>query len=272
MKRVKRSSRALATAALAAVALAGCSSPGPDSSAASALPSAAAAPGSPSASASASGAAPSASGSPSGSAGGLAAASADEILAAARDALLRATTVHAKGDLVSAGTTYTIDLRMVRGLGAVGTMGVEGTTLKLVRIKDTAYVLPDAAFLRDATDSADAARLLAGKYLKVTAKRSSALSPYVALTDAGQTFGPALAPAGTLTKGKVVTVAGVRAIDVVVDGGKGGHVLVALTGTPYPVRIVSGGKTPRSVDLDAYGARVKLVAPPASQVRAVPGF
>jgi hypothetical protein len=198
--------------------------------------------------------------------------SADEILAASRAALLRASSVHAKGDLVSDGTPYTIDMRMVRGVGAAGTMAVQGKGLKLVRIGDTAYVQPDAAFLLAATNSASSVRLLSGTYFKVTARKSALFAPFVALTDAEQAFGPALAPPGAVTKGKVSKVNNQRVLDLLVDGGKSGHVLVALSGTPYPMRIVYGSSAGQHVDLDGFNARVKLTAPPASKVRTVPGF
>jgi hypothetical protein len=214
---------------------------------------------------------PSASASPSPSVA-IESRSADEILAAARAALLRAPSVHAKGELVSDGTPYTIDMRMVRGVGATGTMAVQGKGLRLVRIGDTAYVQPDAAFLRAATNSVSSVRLLSGTYFKVTARKSALFAPFVALTDAEQAFGPTLAPPGAVTKGKVTTVNKQRVLDLLVDGGKSGHVFVALSGTPYPVRIVYGSSARQHVDLDGFGARVKLAAPPASKVRTVPGF
>ena len=272
MKRVNRRIRAPhartgAVAALAVLALAACSSSGSGSPARAAAgsPSAATAP------------APSASATPSPTAppavkAGLEAATGDEILAEARSALLRASSVHAKGDLVSEGTSYAIDLRMVRGVGAAGTMAVEGKGLDLVRIGDTAYVRLDPAFLRAATNSSSSVRLLSGTYFKVTARRSATFAPFVALTDAEQAFGSALAPTGTVTKGKVVRLNKQRVIDLLVDGGRSGHVYVSLSGTPYPVRIVYGSSAEEHVDLDGYGAKVKLTPPPAAKVRTVPGF
>jgi hypothetical protein len=224
---------------------------------------------------------PTASASPTASVGGAASpspsapleqASADEILALSRAALLRASSVHAKGDLVSDGTPYTIDMRMVRGVGAVGKVAVQGKGLTLVRIGDTAYVQPDAAFLRAATNSASSVRLLSGTYFKVTARKSALFAPFVALTDAEQAFSSTLAPTGAVTKGKIALIGKQRVVDLLVDGGTSGHVFVALSGTPYPVRIVYDSSARQHVDLDSFGARVKLAAPPASKVRTVPGF
>ncbi len=75
-----------------------------------------------------------------------------------------------------------------------------------------------------------------------------------------------------VTKGQVTRVNKLRVLDLLVDGGRSGHVFVALSGTPYPVRIVYGSSSRQHVDLDGFGARVKLAAPPASKVRTVPGF
>jgi hypothetical protein len=257
-----RTPRAGAAGVLAVLALAACSSPSapaPASSSAN-LPSAAvvAPPPSPSPSA----AAPA----------GLEAASADEILAEARAALLRASSVHAKGRLLSGGTSYRIDLRLVRGKGATGTMAVEGKGLALVRIGGTAYVQPDAAFLQSATNSASAVRLLQGTWFRVTARKTAAFAPFVALTDVSQAFGGALAPTGTVRKGTISKLGRQRVIDLVIDGGKGGHVVVALTGTPYPLRIIYPGRGDQRVDLDSFGARIKLTPPPAAKVKSVPGF
>ncbi len=256
-----------ATSAAAVVALAACSSPTePPAAISSTTP--------PEATAAVSAApVPSPSATPSATApAGLEAASADEILAEARAALLKAPSFHAKGRLLSGGASYRIDLRLVRGAGATGTMEVEGKSLNLVRIGDTAYVQPDAAFLRSATDSASAVRLLQGTWFKVTARKTAAFAPFVALTDAGQAFGGALAPTGTVRKGPISKLGRLRVIDLVIDGGKGGRVVVALTGTPYPVRIVYPGRGDQRVDLDRFGARVKLTPPPAAKVRTVPGF
>jgi hypothetical protein len=248
----------------AAVAVSACSSPSEPSAASSALP--------PEATAAVSAApAPSPSATPTAPAG-LEAASADEILAEARAALLKAPSVHAKGRLLSGGDSYRIDLRLVRGAGAAGTMAVEGKGLRLVRIGDTAFVQPDAAFLRSATDSASAVRLLQGTWFKVTARKTAAFAPFVALTDVGQAFGGVLAPTGTVRKGAISKLGRQRVIELLIDGGKGGRVVVALTGKPYPVRIVYPGGGDARVDLDRFGARVKLTPPPAAKVRTVPGF
>jgi hypothetical protein len=257
--------RALALAAVAAAALAGCS--GGSSPAPPAAGSAGSGGSTPSASAPAS---PSAGASASASASvDLADASADEILAQARDAFLAAPSVHAKGALLTDGTSYSIDLRLVKGRGAFGTVGSKGGKVTVVRVGNAAYVALDPASLRAATGSAEAARRYAGKFFSVTSANRQSFAPFLALTDAAQAFGPALTPTGTVAKGAVSTVNGRRVVDLLVDGGSTGDVYVALDGPPYPVRI-GFGKGGQHVDFDSYGAKVALAAPPKSKLVPTP--
>ncbi|HVN10816.1 MAG TPA: hypothetical protein VMT69_01890 [Kineosporiaceae bacterium] len=197
-------------------------------------------------------------------------ASADEILARARTALLAARTVHARGAVRNGGTAYTLDLRLVRGVGATGSVASEGRDLGVLRIGKVAYVLLDAATWKAATGSDAAARTFAGKYLKVTDASSAAFQPFLALTDVQRAYGSALAPTGVLTKGSVTTVQGRRVIDLEIDGGASGDVYVTLDGTPYPVRLAYGPGAAQYVDFDQFGAKVVLAAPPASKVVTVP--
>jgi hypothetical protein len=258
--RSPRRCAALAVSVTAAVLLSACSdgsagpapssSPGPSGSAtppASGAPSASAAP-SPSASA------------------GLAAASADEILAQARQALLAAGSVHAKGSVRSGGAAYKLDLQMVRKLGARGSLSGQGASLGVVRIKNTAYVQLDQDSWRSVTGSAATARQFAGKYLKVTSSSGAAFKPFLALTDVDQVFDTLLEPTGTVTKGAVTTIGGRKVVDLKVDGGRTGDVYVALDGKPYPLRLAYGGVGGQRVDLDGFGRKVTLTAPPASKI------
>ena len=197
-------------------------------------------------------------------------ASADEILARSRAELLAARSVHAKGVVQNAGTSYALDLRLVRGVGATGSLVSEGRSLGVLRIGKVAYVRLDAASWRAATGSDAAARMFAGKYLKVDASAST-FKPILTLTDVRQTYGAALAPTGTVTKGPVTTLRGKRVIDLKInDGGSSGHVFVALDGKSYPMRLAYGRGSSQRVDFDSFGAKVTLTPPPASQVVAVP--
>jgi hypothetical protein len=225
--------------------------------------------GTPAGSASASSSAPSASpqsqSSPSASPG-LAAASPDEILAQARRALLGAGTVHAKGTVRAANVPYKLDLHMVRKVGATGSVAEQGTSLGVVRIKNAAYVRLDQASWRAVTGSAATARQFAGKYLRVTASNRDAFKPFLALTDLDQVFDTLLVPSGSVTKGVATTIAGHKVLDLRIDGGRTGNVFVALDGPPYPLRLSYGPGTAQQVNLDGFGRKVPLAAPPASKI------
>lgn len=241
----------------------GCSGPsGGTPAASSRTPAGSASHSAPSASGSAS-ASPSAS--PAGSPG-LAAASADEILAQARRALLSAGTVHAKGTVRSADVPYKLDLRMVRKIGAAGSVAEKGTSLGVVRIKSAAYVQPDQASWRAVTGSAATARQFAGKYLKVTSSNRDAFKPFLALTDLDQVFDTLLVPSGSVTKGGTSAIGGHKVLALRIDGGRTGNVFVALDGPPYPLRLAYGPGTSQQVDLDGFGSRITLSAPPASKI------
>jgi hypothetical protein len=216
-------------------------------------------------SASASSSAPSASATPSASPA-LAAASADEILAQARRALLGAGTVHAKGTVRTANVPYKLDLHMVRKVGATGSVAEQGTSLGVVRIKNAAYVQLDQASWRAVTGNATTARQFAGKYVKVTASNRDAFKPFLALTDLDQVFDTLLVPSGTVTKGAATTIAGRKVLDLLIDGGRTGNVFVALDGPPYPLRLSYGAGKSQQVDLDGFGRKVTIVAPPASKI------
>jgi hypothetical protein len=197
---------------------------------------------------------------------GLAAASADEILAQSRQALLAAGSVHVKGTVRSADVPYKLDLRMVRKVGATGSVAERGTSLGVVRIKDVAYVQLDQASWRAVTGSSASARQFAGKYLKVTASNEDAFKPFLTLTDVDQVFDTLLVPTGSVTKGPVTTIGGRKVIELRIDGGRTGDVFVALDGPPYPVRLSYGRGTAQQVNLDGFGRKVTLKAPPASKI------
>jgi hypothetical protein len=197
---------------------------------------------------------------------GLAAASADEILAQARQALLEAGSVHVKGTVRSADVPYKLDLRMVRKIGATGSVVEQGTSLGVVRIKDVAYVQLDQASWRSVTGSTATARQFAGKYLKVTASNADAFKPFLTLTDVDQVFDTLLAPGGSVTKGRVSAIGGRKVVDLRIDGGRTGDVYVALDGQPYPLRLSYGRGTGQQVNLDGFGRKVTLTAPPASKI------
>jgi len=198
----------------------------------------------------------------------LASTSAAAILAASKAAFAKAPTVHLKGTFVENGKSTGMDIRFKRGAGAHGVITLDGNDLELIRAGKVAYIKGTTAFWT-ATLNADAAKLLGGKYLKVSST-SKSFAPLLTATDVDSFAKELFTPKGPVTKGGVSTVTGKRAIALVdSDGSK---LYVSLQGPAYPLEIdppPSSGSG-QGFTLSDYGAPVPLTPPPASQVLSVP--
>lgn len=235
-------------AALAAAALlAGCggsaSSTGAQSSgapAASMSPSAATAP------------SPSASAAP-----GRAGQSAKDLVTAARTALASAPSVRIAGRATQNGETTRIDLHLVRGRGATGTITVKGGALDVVRIGSVAYIKGDSRFWTANAGSAEA-KVLADKWIKVRSS-SSSFASFLEFTDLATFAKEVTKPTGTLRKGSVRSVGGSRGIELT-DGE--GVLVVALDGKAYPLFVGPQAETGgEGFTFSDYGRPVALKAP-----------
>jgi hypothetical protein len=196
---------------------------------------------------------------------GVAALSAQEILAKAVSALQAAKSVRIKGEGGAGGERFSIDLRYA-GENSTGTLGSSGQTIELRKLGQTVYLKGSREFWTD-NGGEGAAQLLAGKWLKtpVTDPRFGKLSE---VTDLRETAESILDPDGTITKGAEKTVNGVPSVGLVSSGKDGGTLWVATTGEPYPVRIEPGAQSGQqgALDFTGYGESVTVEAPPADQV------
>jgi hypothetical protein len=177
-------------------------------------------------------------------------------------------TVRIAGRVVDSGQTTMIDMRIERGGGARGTVTVGGNPVTLLRVGSVAYVKGSSSFYT-ATAGATAARLLAGKYLKVSST-SKTFSALLSITDLDSFAKELFTPQGTLTKGGVTTVAGRRAVEL--RDGQGSRLYVSLQGPAYPLKIVPppSASAGQGITFSDYGSAVALTPPPASQVLSVP--
>lgn len=197
---------------------------------------------------------------------GVATLTATQILARAKTAFQRSGSVHVKGSGFSDGDQFALDMRIKGSAGGTGTLTINQQILTLTRIGGTLYVKADEAFWRSQTGSADAGRLLAGKYLKASMRDPN----YAALgtfTDLAGVADGILTTAGPLTKGARRTIAGTPAIALVDRGKDGGTMYVALQGPPVPLRLdapTTGTDDQGSLDFLEYGKAVRLAAPPAA--------
>lgn len=186
---------------------------------------------------------------------GVADLSADEVLAAARDAALGATAVHVSGE----GEGLGLDLTLVRGEGAEGSIDQGGTQLELVAVGGNAYLKGTDDFWRE-TVGEDAVDLLGGKWLRVDGNDEDFAS-FTQFTDFDTFLGQMLTPEGRrVTKGEVETRDGQEVVPLTGEASRG-TLYIAATGEPFPVAIVPEGADEGEVTFDGWNEPVELTAP-----------
>lgn len=188
---------------------------------------------------------------------GVAAKSPDAIVTASSNALLGVTTVHVSGAFVSSGVPTALNLYLVSGKGARGSMSQSGLSFQLVSVGGEVYINGSPAFWRHFGGSA-AAALFNGKWLKAPA--TGQFSSLASLTNLSQLFNKLLGQHGTLTKSAVKSVDG-QSVVPVTDSTNGGTLYVATTGKPYPVAIIKTGSGGGRIDFSEFDQPVKLTAP-----------
>ncbi|WP_424211946.1 hypothetical protein ACN20G_07505 [Streptomyces sp. BI20] len=177
----------------------------------------------------------------------------------ARAAANGAGSVRLAGTLLTGGKTYTLDMRLGKD-GGTGQVKAQDATFTLLRVGDTLWVKAGAAFW----GTSESAAKLGDKYVKVPEKDPS-YARFRGFTEMRVLLDGLLGMTGKLTKGPYGDVDGDRVVPVLADEGKGGRMSVALTGTPYPLRMERGGGA-GAVTLSDWGGPVALDAPPAGQV------
>jgi hypothetical protein len=236
---VRRTASAVAVAAVAAVAVAACGSSSGGSSSTSG-----------SGGTGGSGAAAS---------NGVTSKSADQIFDNAVAAAKAAKSVHVTGALKSGSQSVGLDLSIVQGKGASGTISEGSVSFKLISVGGNYYIQPDQAFLLKFAHTSAAANLFKGKWLKASST-SAGFASFGQLTSIKTLIGSLPQTRGTLTKGSTSTLAGQPVIAV--NSSKGGTMYVATTGTAYPLQVskASGGQTGK-VTFSDYNKPFTITAP-----------
>jgi hypothetical protein len=183
---------------------------------------------------------------------------ANQVLADARAAAMSASSVHVSGNVSAHGTAVTLDLTMIRGKGAKGSMSTNGLQFGLVRIGDTAYIHGSDAFYEHYAGSL--AQLLHDKWLKVSTGQAR-FSSLAALTSIGAIFGEVSSHHGKLVNEGKTTYKGQQVVEIrdVSDNSK---LYVAATGKPYPVAIVGSKKNAAgTITFDSWDESASLTAP-----------
>lgn len=179
-----------------------------------------------------------------------------QVLADAQAAATAAGTVHVQGTVPAQGESVPVDLS-VGPQGATGTGSFAGTTVQLIRTGDSIYVRGAEKVLGRFLGPAAEAKA-AGHWVQVPVtlpqlSQLAGLTDYRVLVPQLLLAGPGLKKDGTRT---------VRGRKVVVLSGLGASgkatLLVAATGTPYPVERAEGSN---SVTLSRWKEPVPVAAP-----------
>lgn len=219
---------------LAAVALAGCGSSSSNSSSSSS----------------------------SSSGNGVAAKTPDQILSAAEQAAESAQSVRISGAVSSGGQPVALNLALVNGKGASGTISSGGVGADIIEVNKTVYLKGSDNFWRHVA-GAGAAQLFHGKWLKAPANGNFAA--FSQFTDLNGLFQKLFASGhGTLQKGATTTIDGQKVI-ALTDTAKQGTLYVATTGKPYPVQLKKTGSDGGHIDFTDYNQSFNL-APPKNAV------
>lgn len=201
-------------------------------------------------------------GSSSPSGNGVASKSPSDILSSATTAIQGAKSVHVSGALNDGGQSIKLDLNILSGQGAKGSMSQNGLSFQLIASGKYVYINGSPAFWKKFGGAA-AATLFQGKWLKAPAN-SSSFASLSSLTNLHSLAQALLTGHGTLSKGSTTTVNGHKVIGLT-DASKSSKLYVATTGKPYPIEIAKTGSSAQHVNFDNYNASVSLT-PPAKSI------
>ncbi|GIJ25154.1 lipoprotein [Micromonospora qiuiae] len=163
---------------------------------------------------------------------GIADQTAEEILAAATEALKKAGSYQIKGEAVDDGDKLSMDLR-IAGDDLAGTIGMGKSSFELLLVGGQPYFKADATFWKQVAgpEGAGMAKLIGDRWVKVGKDDDN----FKGLFDLADTQ-KMLKPDGTVVKGEVKEIDAGPAIALVDDEDKG-TLYVATTGEPYPLLI-----------------------------------
>jgi len=197
---------------------------------------------------------------------------AEQVVEKARAALKSAKSVHYVAKGTDDGKPLTIEMRVEKDRGAVGSVQVGGEQVKLIRTKDAVYVTGNEALLAAASGGKPVG---AGKWIKTSAK-APGIDAFVELSDAGKVMEQMVRPGQKLSLGTPKTVAGKQTVAVVIGpdakGKNAGTMYVSAQGTPYPLVVESapGAADQGTVTFSDFDQPVDVKAPDAADVVAVP--
>src|ERR1700722_1914314 len=191
---------------------------------------------------------------------------ADQIAKKAETDLKAASSFHYHGSGKASGQTFSISMSVThKGCTGGISAGREGG-LAIVDIGKTAWIQPNDKFWEFAGIPASQLSTVHGKWLDVTGTGSISLSAAFAPFCNANKLVSTLAPKLTgLVKGKTIKISGHRALQLRNGSGRE-SIYVSISSKPEILRISNNG----TLSFSAYGARVTLTPPPASDVITLP--
>ena len=199
--------------------------------------------------------------------GPFAGLTADQIAKKAAADLEAASSFHYHGSGRASGQTVSISMSVTH-TGCTGSIG-DGRNggFAILAIRKTVWIRPNDKFWEYVGVPASRLPAVHGKWLLITGTGSSSLLAAFAPFCSANKLVSMLAPQLTgLVKGATIKISGHRALQLRNGSGQE-SIYVSISGKPEILRITDGGH----VNFSAYGARVTLTPPPASDVIKLPG-
>ncbi len=195
--------------------------------------------------------------------GGIAARAPNVIVTRATQAIDAVHSVRVSGVISDGSAKHPIrlDLQLVNGRGATGSLSENGASFRLITVGGESYVNGSPAFWRQFGGSGVATQLQ-GKWLRASASTGDFAS-LASLTQVHKLLAALLTGHGALVRGGTSTLAGHRVI-ALHDTSAHGTLYVATTGAPYPIRIQDSGSHGGELDFSDFNAPVALAAPKSS--------
>jgi len=191
---------------------------------------------------------------------------ADQIAKKAETDLKAASSFHYHGSGKASGQTFSISMSVTHKGCTGGISASREGGFAIVDIGKTAWIQPNDKFWEFAGVPASQLSTVHGKWLDVTGTGSISLSAAFAPFCNANKLVSTLAPKLTgLVKGKTTKISGHRALQLRNGSGRE-SIYVSISSKPEILRLSNNG----TLTFSAYGARVTLTPPPASDVITLP--
>ncbi len=195
---------------------------------------------------------------PSPTTNGVAALTADQILAKSVAAAQAQKSVHIAGTMTAKGQTTGIDLHVQKGAPGYGSITLGANTIQVVATATDVYLKANKGFWAS-TGGAAAAEVVGERWVKAPIS-NPAFSGLSDFTDFDKAIAGILKPDGVITKGTEGTANGQAGISL---KSPTGMLWVATTGDPLPIQIDSG-TAGEAVVFSDWNVAITVPVPPAA--------